>query len=135
MYRGVTWLAQGKPAEAEADFGRCRAPGRVAEARSRSVFARNERAARAEIAGAHASPSPIAERFAYLYNLAQVISVVIGDQQDFAQIRPPFAVRNLSRQVQIPILNQFDDSSRSVKNAAIEAAHASSVNSPVSFGQ
>jgi hypothetical protein len=65
---------------------------------------RNRRAA--------SEPSPPGvQRLSYLHNLAQVISVVIGDQQNLAKIRPSFAVRNLSRQIQIPILDKFDDRS------------------------
>jgi hypothetical protein len=36
---------------------------------------------------------------------------MIGDQRNFEQVRRPFAVRSLGRQIQNPILDQFDNRS------------------------
>src|SRR4030095_6045035 len=54
----------------------------------------------------HGLSSPIAEQFSRLYDLTEMIRVVIGHQQYLTYVGLSLAVRYSRRQVQLRVLNQ-----------------------------
>src|SRR5262249_8233667 len=94
---GASQNQTARPADSRSDSGAAREPRRYRRHLARNALSNS------------LLLSPIAERLSDLHDLAQVIGVVISDQQNFAQIRSPFAVRNFSRQIQTRILDQLDD--------------------------
>src|SRR5262249_6197621 len=59
--------------------------------------------------GAARSISPSAKRFPYRYDLAKVISIVVGDEEYLPQIGSSLAVRDFRRQIHASVSDQINN--------------------------